>query len=115
MNDLMKRIDEKDSKVDANNRYHTFYENFYDFMQKSFEQIESRDWMDGNVSSNKSEELGKKVEDEKYRARVKAYTSWVIGRKISENVSQYSEAEISSMHMMIKSPAVLRILTKWCE
>lgn len=57
----------------------------------------------------------KKIEDDKYKSRVKSYTSFLIGRKISENVSLYSEAEINSSHMIIKNPAILRILTKWAE
>lgn len=51
--------------------------------------------MDGvatSTNNSKAEDLNKKVEDEKYKSRVKAYTSWLIGRKISENVSQYTQA-----------------------
>lgn len=50
---------------------------------------------------------------EKYAAKVKEYTHYAIGRKISKNVAVYSEEEIQSGHLTIKSPAVLRILTKW--
>ena len=46
---------------------------------------------------------------------VKQYTSYLIGRKISENTPMYTEEEIKSGYLSIKSPAILRILTKWCD
>ena len=52
---------------------------------------------------------------EKYEEKVKAYTNYLIGRKISENAVPYTEEEINSKNLVIKSPAILRILTKWCE
>lgn len=52
---------------------------------------------------------------EKYTAQVKEYTHYAIGRKISKNVPIYSEEEITSGHLIIKSPSILRIITKWCE
>ena len=39
----------------------------------------------------------------------------MIGRKISKNTDPYTPDEIERKSMKIKSPAVLRILTKWCE
>lgn len=39
----------------------------------------------------------------------------MIGRKISENTPQFTEQEITGQNLIIKSPAILRILTKWCE
>jgi hypothetical protein len=39
----------------------------------------------------------------------------MIGRKISENTPLYTEEEIKSGYLSIKSPAILRILTKWCD
>jgi hypothetical protein len=46
---------------------------------------------------------------------VKDYTHYLIGRKISENTPKYTQKEIQSKNMPIKSPTILRILTKWCE
>jgi hypothetical protein len=46
---------------------------------------------------------------------VRAYNSFLIGRKISENTDPYTESQINSKTISIKSPAVLRILTEWCE
>jgi signal transduction histidine kinase len=85
VNDLMKRIDEKDGKLDNKaSKLSTFYEQFYDFMQNAFEKLESREWMDGQTTqSNNKDDLTRKVEEDKYRARVKGYTSYAIGRKIS--------------------------------
>ena len=45
MNDLMRRIDEKENKVDTKSKVRTFYEDFYDYMQRAFENLESREWM----------------------------------------------------------------------
>jgi len=47
--------------------------------------------------------------------KVKQYTSYLIGRKIPESFTKYTDDEIKSKNMIIKSPEVLRILTKWCE
>lgn len=52
---------------------------------------------------------------EKYKEQVKEYTHYAIGRKISKNIQTYTEEEITSGHLTIKSPSILRILTKWCE
>ena len=54
------------------------------------------------------------ISNEKYADQVKDYTHYIIGRKISKNVPTYSDNEIEEGHLTIKSPAVLRILTKWC-
>jgi hypothetical protein len=56
-----------------------------------------------------------KVSHEQYANRVKEYTSYAIGRKISKNTPAFSEEEIKSGHLNIKNSAILRILTKWCE
>lgn len=53
-------------------------------------------------------------EKEKYKAKVKEYTHYLIGRKIPENTRTFTEAEIENGHIAIKSPTILRILTKWC-
>jgi len=50
-----------------------------------------------------------------YMEKVKQYTSYLIGRKIPESFTKYTDDEIKSKNMIIKSPEVLRILTKWCE
>ena len=39
----------------------------------------------------------------------------MIGRKLSENVSQYSEEQIKGGNFKAKNTQVLRILTKWCH
>ena len=57
----------------------------------------------------------RRSESEKYKLNVKEYTHFLIGRKIPEDVPIFSEKEIKSMSIDIKSPSMLRILTKWCE
>ena len=73
--------------------------------QKSVLAIEEQ------IGDNSSAE----IINEKYAEQVKNYTHYVIGRKISKNVDTYSESEIEEGHLTIKSPSILRILTKWCE
>ena len=69
-----------------------------------------------STEENKTqEEKEKNRRSEKYKEKVKEYTEFLIGRKISENTPQYTEEEIENKNMKIKSPAILRILTKWCE
>ncbi len=46
---------------------------------------------------------------------MKDYTSFLIGRKISQNTEPFTEDQINSKSISINSPAILRILTKWCE
>jgi hypothetical protein len=59
--------------------------------------------------------MKKKAADEVYEQKVKTYTSFLIGRKISQNTDFFTEEQINSKIITIKSPAILRILTKWCE
>ena len=105
-------------------------------MSKTFEKVYSENWMNKsresilkNISVSKAEQskidasapdishliAGSEQINEKYAEQVKDYTHYVIGRKISKNVPVYSDSEIEEGHLTIKSPAVLRILTKWCE
>lgn len=67
--------------------------------------------METLVSVLKKEES----EKEKYKARVKEYTHYLIGRKIPEAIENFTEKEIANGNVSMKSPAILRILTKWCE
>jgi hypothetical protein len=46
---------------------------------------------------------------------VRSYTHSLIGRKVSENVELFTAKEIDNNTLLIKHPAMLRILTKWCE
>lgn len=46
---------------------------------------------------------------------MRSYTHSLIGRKVSENVELFTAKEIDSSTLVIKHPAMLRILTKWCE
>lgn len=50
-----------------------------------------------------------------YFEKVKSYTKFLIGRKISKNTPRYAEAEIQNGIFFAKSPSVLRIITKWVE
>jgi len=53
--------------------------------------------------------------DFQYREKVKAYSYYLIGRKIPKNTPKYTEDEIKSGIFFVKSPAILRIITKWLE
>lgn len=50
-----------------------------------------------------------------YRDKVKKYTSFKIGAKINPNTETYKEHEISQGSFVVKSTAILRVLTKWTE
>lgn len=77
VNDMMNKIDEKQP-----NGKETFYGEFYTYMQRFFEKVEEKDWVN-KESSNIVDPSMRKIEEEKYKNRVKSYTSYVIGRKIS--------------------------------
>ena len=47
--------------------------------------------------------------------KVKEYTNYKIGRKISENTHHYTKAEKMGKNLVIKNSAILRLLTKWSE
>lgn len=127
LNWLMTEIDQPTNQTDKK----TVYEQFYEQVSKIFENVTSESWMnERSIQSMKNiteEEKKEKIKidtqniasdgskKEKYAAAVKEYTHYAIGRKISKNVPIYSEEEILSGHLVIKSPAILRILTKWCE
>lgn len=50
-----------------------------------------------------------------YRDKVKSYTKFLIGRKISKNIAKYTDEEIKDGIFFVKSSATLRIITKWVE
>lgn len=62
-------------------------------------------------------DAGKNIFDikEEEEQKIRKYTSFLIGRKISQNTDFFTEEQINSKIITIKSPAILRILTKWCE
>ena len=68
-----------------------------------------------NVDSYKDRIQRKYEHKEQYKAAVKEYTSILIGRKIPENCPTFNEKEIENGKMIVKSPKILRMLTKWCE
>jgi hypothetical protein len=53
------------------------------------------------------------LEDITSKGKVKAYTKYLIGRKISKNTSKYTDEEIEDGIFFVKSSGVLRIITKW--
>lgn len=62
------------------------------------------------------EDRGKETnEDQLYFEKVKSYTKYLIGRKVNKNTPLYSEPEIQNGVFFVKSPSVLRIITKWVE
>lgn len=52
-------------------------------------------------------------EDQMYFEKVKTYTKFLIGRKINKNTPLYADPEIDNSVFFVKSPSVLRIITKW--
>ena len=54
-------------------------------------------------------------EMEKYKEKVQEYTNYDIGRKIPETATGFTEEEIKRGYLIVKSPEILRIITKWCE
>lgn len=55
------------------------------------------------------------TEDINYYEKVKAYTKFVIGRKINKNTPRYTNPEIENGIFFVKSTSILRIITKWVE
>ena len=54
-------------------------------------------------------------EKEEYAEKVKEFTAYQIGRKLSKNTKTFSKEEIEEGKLEINDSALLRILTKWCE
>ena len=50
-----------------------------------------------------------------YKSKVKSYSSYAIGRKIPKNTPEYTNLEIQYGVFFVKSPSILRIITKWVE
>lgn len=95
-------------------------------MAKIFEKVEDMDWMKDNGRPQLEDQMvylgregseirkNKQEEKEKYKAKVKEYTHYLIGRKIHQNTPEFTATEIENGSINIKSPQILRILTKWC-
>lgn len=54
-------------------------------------------------------------DDQVYFEKVKSYTKFAISQKINKNTPKYTEAEIENGIFFVKSPSVLRVITKWVE
>ena len=67
-----------------------------------------------NVLDEKSKQK-KSKEEEEYEEKVKSYTKFIIGRKTEEDTPLFSEDEIRSGNLVIKTPSILRIMAKWFE
>lgn len=50
--------------------------------------------MNDNIEEIQEKIIKKNEDEEKYRAKVKQYTHYAIGRKISENTPHFTAAEI---------------------
>lgn len=61
VNDLIRRLDHREIRSEDRKEI-TEYESFYRFMQRSFQAVESRDWMD-NIG--KEDLYGSKSQHEK--------------------------------------------------
>ena len=51
----------------------------------------------------------------KYAEKVKSYSKYLIGRKLSKNVQPFSKSQIEEENLTTENSALMRILTKWCE
>lgn len=106
-NDLIMRvINDQISKVDQTQEANN-YQVFERYISDLFELVEDEEWMatdgrlreaaslqsDMQLSRGHAKEAMKKEKEamENYRAKVKEYTHYLIGRKISENTPLYSE------------------------
>jgi anaerobic ribonucleoside-triphosphate reductase len=54
-------------------------------------------------------------EDHVYSEKVRNYTKYIISQKINKNTPKYTEEEIENGIFFVKSPSVLRVITKWVE
>ena len=50
----------------------------------------------------------------KYAEKVKSYSKYLIGRKLSKNVQTFSQKQIEEENLDSNNSALMRILTKWC-
>lgn len=84
------------------------YEQFHNFMKDLFDRVYL-------PIHKRNEHMPKDLsqDDIAYKEKVKAYTSYKIGRKISKNNLLYTEEEIEDGIFFVKSTGVLRIITKW--
>ena len=65
------------------------------------------------LKEGKEEEMNK--DRIKYAEKVKSYTKYLIGRKLSKNVRSFSPMQIEEGNLDSSNSALMRILTKWCE
>ena len=54
-------------------------------------------------------------EKQEYQQKVKSYTSYQIGQKLSKNFKPFSDLEIESGNLTLRNAEIIRVLTKWCE
>ena len=100
---------------------------FFKDMEEFFKQIESEQKVkemrifeknslkviEEKKEKKEQQEMGK--EKVKYAEKVKSYSKYLIGRKLSKNLQPYSKAEMEEENLTTDNSALMRILTKWCE
>lgn len=91
------------------------FDNFFRFMRNTFEEVflpihKRRNPNDADPQPNSYQ---MQHDDLVYKDKVKSYTKYLIGRKISKNTAKYTDEEIEDGIFFVKSSGVLRIITKW--
>ena len=51
----------------------------------------------------------------RYAEKVKEYSKYLIGQKLSKNIEPFSSKQIQEGDIEVGNAALMRILTKWCE
>ena len=54
-------------------------------------------------------------EQKKYAEKVKSYSKYLIGRKLSKNIQSFSSVQVEEGNIISDNSALMRILTKWCQ
>lgn len=104
MTDLFRKVEDEEEVLRMNG-YNLKQEHRSDLVNAEKVKEETN-----NNKLNKSES-----QKQEYRDKVREYTRSLIGEKIKEAKELFDSYEIDSGNLRLNSPAIMRIVTKWCE
>lgn len=106
----------KEDEMALYNAFHSDFENLFRKIEDETEVIRMKTYKNQKKNFQTGYDMKKDIKKKQaYQEKVKEYTKYLIGRKLPESVSEFTEEEIRAGDLKIPNTQILRILTKWCH
>ena len=77
--------------------------------------IFKKDSVEKNIKGALEDNLFNEQKKAKYRENVKQYTNYRIGKKLSDSIKEFTQADIETGNLQLGNPSLKRVALKWCE